>query len=194
MSIKVGNTEVILGTMFSGKTSLLLKKFKENSRVERFVNMAFKPRKDTRDGQTEIKSHDGFSIDASPVGSPLEILKEVDDMKSFVASFEHIIVYIDEVQFMDDVIISVIQNLNSQGIDVICCGLNMDRFGKPFGAMPNIMAIADERTQIKTKCRCGAEAYVSFGNYINKDSQVAIGADEYEPVCKKCFYVRRLED
>jgi thymidine kinase len=172
-----GWIEVICGSMFSGKTEELIRRLKRvkiaNLKVE-----IFKPKIDTRYDDTAIVSHDTNSIHSTPVESAEAILllaQEVD------------VVGIDEAQFFDEQIANVCEQLALKGIRVIVAGLDMDFKGKPFGQMPNLLAIADYITKLHAICmQCGGIANVSYRK-VASSSQVLLGEkDIYEPRCREC--------
>jgi thymidine kinase len=189
--VTIGKTKAIVGTMFAGKTTLLQNLYTSYDRVEKFYPVAFKPKRNTRDKKGKIVSHDNNYIHATEVELGWDIVYEYVQCKQLKDLGEDIkfIVFIDEAQFFEEELLMVIEYLNSKGADVICSGLNLDRFGKPFGIMPSIMAVADEVVYLKAICSCGNEAYVSYGKNVSSGEQVAVGGkEEYEPLCKTCFY------
>lgn len=175
----------IVGPMFSGKTTLLTKKIREAKRVPSFHVMVFKPIIDDRYSTEQIVTHDKETEDCIPVYFAKDILGEF-----YCAYMYHkgkkIIVFIDEAQFFDDEIVDVVQEIVELGAEVICAGLNMDRFGQPFGYMPHLMAISDEIILLKGKCKCGNDSYISYSSG-GGARQVMVGAEQYEPLCKKCW-------
>ena len=98
------------------------------------------------------------------------------------------VVGIDEVQFFDDSIVDVCQELANRGVRVICAGLDMDYLGKAFGPMPTLMAIAEYVTKVHAICvRCGNLAQHSH-RLAASDKLVMLGEkDTYEPICRHCF-------
>src|SRR6202042_1714328 len=100
------------------------------------------------------------------------------------------VVGIDEAQFFDEDIISVCEELALNGTRVIVAGLDMDYLGKPFGQMPNLLAIADYITKVHAICvKCGSIANFSYRKSTN-DEQVLLGTtDIYEPRCRICFHL-----
>lgn len=175
---KPGCIEVICGSMFSGKTEELIRRL----RRAKFANLKveiFKPKIDVRYSDEEVVSHDSNSIMSTPVDSSSNILLLTSDVD---------VVGIDEVQFFDEGIVDVVQSLASRGIRVICAGLDMDYLGKPFGPMPNLMAVAEDVTKVHAICvRCGDLAYVS-NRLSDSDKLVVLGEkDVYEPICRNCF-------
>ncbi len=175
---KVGWIEVICGSMFSGKTEELIRRLKRvkiaNLKVE-----IFKPAIDTRFDNVQVVSHDANAIHSTPIDSSQTILLLADDVD---------VVGIDEAQFFDAEIVNVCQQLAQRGIRVIVAGLDMDYKGKPFGPMPNLLAISDYITKLHAICvQCGNIAQISYRKTA-QDSQVLLGEkDTYEPRCRRCY-------
>jgi thymidine kinase len=175
---KAGWIEVVCGSMFSGKTEELIRRLKRakfaNLRVE-----IFKPKIDIRYSVEEVVSHDSNSIRSTPVESPSSILLYSGDVD---------VVGIDEAQFFDKSIVDVCQKLAASGIRVIVAGLDMDYLGKPFGPMPDLMAVAEYVTKVHAICvRCGNLAHHSH-RLTSSDKLVVLGEkDSYEPICRHCF-------
>ncbi len=175
---QMGWIELVCGCMFSGKTEELLRRIRRVEIARQRVKV-FKPKMDIRYAQDEVVSHNQISMQAIPVDNALKILELSTDCQ---------VVGIDEAQFFDENLPHVIQILANQNIRVIISGLDMDFEGKPFGVMPQLMAIADFVTKVKAICSCcGAPA--SFSYRLDKsDNQVLIGEkDKYEPRCRRCF-------
>ena len=174
----MGRIEVICGSMFSGKTEELIRRLKRL----KFANQnykVFKPEIDTRNKKNIIKSHGKIEIEAETVSSVKEILDLSNDVD---------VVGIDEAQFFSKDLVDVCNTLANGGIRVIVAGLDMDFSGKPFGPMPNLMAIADEVVKVHAVCsETGEPALYSYRKGKN-DSVVLLGEkDEYEPLSRKAF-------
>lgn len=175
--MNLGSIEVVCGPMFSGKTEELIRRVKR-AQIARQKVQIFKPSIDNRYHETEVVSHSALSIEATPVSTSVEILQKVFDSTRVVA--------IDEVQFFDDNIIRVVEKLAKRGVRVILAGLDQDYLGKPFGPMPDLLAIADNVMKIQAVCTvCGAGASKTFRKNPNLSSQVLVGeADLYEARCR----------
>jgi thymidine kinase len=175
---KRGWIEVICGSMFSGKTEELIRRLKRvkiaNLKVE-----IFKPAIDVRYHDTEVVSHDSNSIQSTPVENSQHILLMAEGVD---------VVGIDEAQFFDPEIATVCEQLAVKGIRVIVAGLDMDYKGKPFGQMPNLLAVADYITKLHAICvQCGNIAHVSH-RLSAAEGQVLLGEkDIYEPRCRVCY-------
>lgn len=172
-----GWIEVICGSMFSGKTEELIRRLKR-VKIANLKAEIFKPVIDTRYDELNIVSHDTNFIQSTPVDSSQNILLLAQDAD---------VVGIDEAQFFDAEIANVCEQLALRGIRVIVAGLDMDYTGKPFGQMPNLLAIADYITKLHAICvRCGNIANISYRKSTT-GAQVLIGEkDLYEPRCRHC--------
>ena len=173
-----GWIEVICGSMFSGKTEELIRRLKR-ARIANLKVEIFKPAVDTRYDVQNIVSHDEKFVQSTPVANSMNILllsEEVD------------VIGIDEAQFFDMGIVDVYEKIAMRGTRVIVAGLDMDFRGKPFGPMPNLLAVADYITKVHAICMiCGNIASHSYRK-INNDAQFLLGEkNEYEPRCRECF-------
>ena len=174
---KRGWVEVICGSMFSGKTEELIRRLKR-AKIANLKVEIFKPGIDIRYDETKVVSHDANAIQSTPIDNSQTILLLGQDVD---------VVGIDEAQFFDDQIAVVCETLALRGIRVIVAGLDMDYLGRPFGQMPNLLAIADYITKLHAICVvCGNIANVSYRKTA-QEGQVVIGEkDIYEPRCRIC--------
>jgi thymidine kinase len=178
---KRGWIEVICGSMFSGKTEELIRRLKR-VKIANLKAEIFKPAIDNRYDVIKIVSHDENKIHSIPVENSMQIIKLSKAVD---------VVGIDEAQFFDDKITDVCQSLALQGIRVIVAGLDMDFKGKPFGPVPDLLAIADYITKLHAICvRCGNIANISYRKSPH-EGQVLLGElDVYEPRCRNCYYLK----
>ena len=175
-----GWIEVICGSMFSGKTEELIRRLKR-VKIANLKAEIFKPSLDTRYDEIRIVSHDENKIQSTPVVNSQTILLMANNVD---------VVGIDEAQFFDDQITLVCEKLALRGIRVIVAGLDMDYLGRPFGQMPNLLAVADYITKLHAICvKCGNIASISYRKS-PEDAQVLLGEkDIYEPRCRSCAFV-----
>ncbi len=175
---KRGWIEVVTGSMFSGKTEELIRRLKR-ARIANLKVEIFKPAVDVRYDELNIVSHDDSFVGSTPVTNSMNILLMCEDVD---------VVGIDEGQFFDMQLIEVCEKLAQRGTRVIVAGLDMDYRGKPFGPMPNLLAIADYITKVHAICvQCGNIATHSYRK-VKNDAQVLLGEkNEYEPRCRTCF-------
>ena len=183
LSVVHGNApgwiEVIAGSMFSGKSEELIRRLRR-ARIARLRVQVFKPRIDTRYSHDHIVSHSEMRHESGVVSSAAEILAEVRP--------ETEVVGIDEGQFFDAELVAVANQLARRGVRVIVAGLDQDYTGKPFGPMPELLAVAEYITKTHAICvRCGQPANYSQ-RIVPVEGQVVVGAsDAYEARCRRCF-------
>jgi len=173
-----GWIEVIVGSMFSGKTEELIRRL-TRARIAKQRVEIFKPEIDKRYDDVNVVSHNENSIRSVPIQNASQILLYIDGMD---------VVGIDEAQFLDDDLAKVCNYIANQGIRVIVAGLDMDFQGKPFGPIPAIMATAEYVTKVHAICmRCGDLAHYSHRTN-DSEKLVLLGEmDNYEPLCRKCY-------
>tara|TARA_B100001059_G_scaffold102029_1_gene101772 strand:- start:396 stop:1022 length:627 start_codon:yes stop_codon:yes gene_type:complete len=174
-----GWIEVICGSMFSGKTEELIRRLKRAQFARQKIEI-FKPVIDLRYDDELVTSHDQNQIPSTPVPAAANIPILADGCD---------VVGIDEVQFFDNEIIHVCNNLANCGMRVIVAGLDMDYQGNPFGPMPGLMATAEYVTKLHAICsRTGNLANYSYRTS-NKDDLVILGEKEnYEPLSRAAFF------
>ncbi len=182
---KNGWIEVICGGMFSGKTEELIRRLKR-AEIARMNVEIFKPKIDNRYDPENIVSHDENTIRSTSVNSSSQILIYSNDID---------VIGIDEAQFFDSELVNVCNQLASNGIRVIVAGLDMDYTGKPFGPIPELLAIAEYVTKVHAICiECGELA--SYSYRIDDDPQlIKLGEkDIYQPLCRKHFLEKQKDN
>ena len=175
---RAGWIEVIAGCMFSGKTEELIRRLNRAIIAKQRVEI-FKPVIDKRYHHQQIVSHNENTIRSTPVNFASDILLLAGDCE---------VVGIDEAQFFDESIVEVCNTLANSGKRIIVAGLDMDFEGKPFGPMPNLLAVAEFVTKVHAICaQTGELASFSFRLSDNED-QVMLGEKkEYEARSRQAF-------
>ncbi len=178
-----GWIEVICGSMFSGKTEELIRRLKRAKIAGQRVEV-FKPKLDTRYDTREVVSHDSNSLLSTPLSAARKILELASSVN---------VVGIDEAQFFSEELVDVCQELALRGTRVIAAGLDMDYKGKPFGPMPDLLAVAEYITKVHAICsHCGNLATHSYRIVYNED-QIMLGEkDTYEARCRTCFQMGNI--
>ena len=174
----IGWIEVICGSMFSGKTEELLRRVKRAKIAKQKIKI-FKPKKDVRYDKKKVISHDQNSIKSKPVSNPGKIIKLSE-------KFE--VIGIDEAQFFDDSIVEVCNELANLGKRVIVSGLDMDYKGKPFGPMPNLLAIAEYVTKVHAVCSKSGKMASYTHRIVDSDDLILLGdTKKYQALSRKEF-------
>jgi thymidine kinase len=174
----MGWIEVIAGCMFSGKTEELIRRLNRALIAKQKVEI-FKPTVDNRYHHEHIVSHNATSIRSTPVNFANDIILLAGDCE---------VVGIDEAQFFDEAIVDVCNKLANSGKRVIVAGLDMDFEGKPFGQMPNLLAIAEFVTKVHAICAQTGELASFSYRLSDVDKQVMLGeSGQYEARSRKSF-------
>ena len=172
-----GWIEVVCGSMFSGKTEELIRRLKR-ARIANLKVEIYKPTIDTRYDSNKVVSHDANTIESTPVDHSSKIIALAQNAE---------VVGIDEAQFFDEGILDVCEQLVMQGKRVIVAGLDMDYLGKPFGPMPQLLAMADFITKLHAICvQCGHLANISYRTSEEAGTVVLGEKNNYEPRCRIC--------
>jgi thymidine kinase len=175
---RAGWIEVVCGCMFSGKTEELIRRLNRALIAKQRVEI-FKPAIDKRYHDVKIISHAEREIRSTPVSFANDILLLAGDCD---------VVGIDEAQFFDDAIVDVCNYLADSGKRVIVAGLDMDFEGKPFGPMPNLLAVAEFVTKVHAICSVTGEMASYSYRLAESSSQVLIGEkDKYEARSRRAF-------
>jgi len=174
-----GWIEVIVGSMFSGKSEELIRRVRR-AQIARQKVQVFKPRIDDRYSKEEIASHSGMTHISKPVMTAADLMKELHNDTQVVA--------IDEGQFFDMGLVEVVNDLARKGRRVIIAGLDQDYTGKPFEPMPQLLSVSEFITKTHAICvKCGATANYSQRT-VESEARVEVGAsDKYEARCRTCF-------
>ena len=93
-----------------------------------------------------------------------------------------------EVQFFDEAIVAVCNELANKGVRVIVAGLDMDFKGLPFGPMPQMMAIAEYVSKVHAICVSIGKLAQFSHRTVAQTEQVLVGAvEKYKPLCRTCY-------
>ena len=174
-----GWIEVIVGSMFSGKSEELIRRLRRAQIARQHVQI-FKPALDNRYADDHIVSHSEMRIASAAVASSRAMLALVRP--------ETEVVGVDEGQFFDLELPMICNTLADQGKRVIVAGLDQDYLGKPFEPMPQLLAIAEFITKTHAVCMvCGNPANHTQ-RLVTSGDRVLLGAQGlYEARCRRCF-------
>lgn len=171
--------------MFSGKTEELIRRVKRAQIAKQRVQI-FKPSMDVRYDENDVVSHSSQSIKSEPVEKAVDILLNIKDSTRIIA--------IDEIQFFDEAIVTVVNKLAVRGFRVICAGLDLDYRARPFGPMPMLLAIADNVQKIHAICTvCGANASRTQRIVENSDDILLGETDAYQARCRAHYQAEEEE-
>lgn len=185
-----GWIEVICGGMFAGKTEELIRRINRIHYAKKEV-LVFKPKIDNRYDESSVVSHSQKKIKSIVINNALEILEITKKALPYAIA-------VDEVQFFDDSLIDVAEELANNGVRVILAGLDLDFRGEPFGIMPRLLARAEYITKLEAICQvCGHPATrtqrIIDGKPADYDDPIILvsASEKYEARCRHCHQVPR---
>ena len=177
-----GWIEVIVGSMYSGKTEELIRRLRRAQIARQKVEI-FKPAIDDRYGRDQIVSHSELRIPSRAVRTAQEVLRYAHEAQ---------VIGIDEGQFLGPDLVKVCERLARRGKRVIVAGLDQDYRGRPFEPMPQLLAIAEYITKTLAICViCGNPANRSYRTKHRTGRVLVGGTDLYEARCRRCFELGR---
>src|SRR2546428_159215 len=146
-----GWIEVVVGSMFSGKSEELIRRLRR-AQIARQKVQIFKPALDNRYAESDIVSHSEMRIPSENVSSPGEPLERVQPDTEVVG--------IDEGQFFALDLPTVCNTLADRGKRVIVAGLDQDYLGKPVEPMAPLLPISAYISKKLGHCMvCGYPAH-----------------------------------
>ncbi len=176
-----GNLETIVGAMFAGKTSELLKRILWAKHQNKKI-IVIKPSIDNRYSNEKIITHNDLSHECYSMSNWETTLKKFVFEKSKVD-----MVFLDEIQFMDtNETLKNVEDLLNKGIDVVCAGLDQDSRGKPWETSSMLLGLSDKIIKIYGFCNvCGIEATKTYRKTEGGERTQVGAANIYEPRCLK---------
>ncbi|QEN03481.1 hypothetical protein EW093_01755 [Thiospirochaeta perfilievii] len=168
-----GMIELIIGPMFSGKSSELLRRL-TRYKIAGKQTLLLRPQRDTR----------GFFTHDKKENSVKEFfLENISDFKDL---YNYDVIGIDEGQFFSD--LKIIDKWADMGITVIVSALNGTSEKKTFSSVQDLIPISDQIDKLSAVCtNCGDDAQFSFYKVGNKENDIVVGEDEYTALCRKCW-------
>lgn len=192
--------EVITGPMFSGKSEELIRRLKRATYAEQNV-LVIKPKIDTRvdkkiasrrkKDKKDTKFEESESFPAHEVSSAHEFIELVSKHNPDVLA-------VDEVQFFPEWLLHIINELldkyENSNFSIIVSGLDLDAWKKPFGIMPDIIAMADPSCVLRLAAICfkckKRPANLTYKHGGSSERQIEVGdSEKYEARCWRCHKI-----
>lgn len=180
------NLELIIGPMFSGKSTEIIKRVRLLKIINKKI-LIIKPKIDNRYIEGKITSHNFETVDCKIIN----YLNELDDLE--ISNIDTII--IDEGQFFNDLLETVNRWLNNFSINIIVAGLDGDFQQKPIGQILNLIPLSNKCIKLNSVCNIckdGTEAPFTLRHIRSEETILIGGAETYIPVCRKHLYVKPL--
>ena len=183
MFVEGGKIKLIIGPMFSGKSTMLtdtVRKFVYKGMKTVLVNFAADKRYDK---EGKIVTHEQVKYNA---------LSCYQLQDNFTELMKYDVIGIDEGQFFPD-LVEVSETLCKNGKIVVVSALSGNFKLEPFENVSKLISKADKIKLLKAYCYfCHKRAGFSLRT-VRNDKEILIGAsDMYRPVCKACYYKNNL--
>lgn len=173
-----GYLDLILGPMFSGKTSKLIDIYYIHRLSSRLlvINHASDTRYTT---DAKMMNHDNVSI-------PCVLVSKLSDLQVNMDHFDRIL--INEGQLFPDLYEFVMEQIYKNNKYVYIAALDGDYKRNPFGQVHQLISHADSILKFQGTCAMCKKKPSIFTLRITEDKeQILIGSDQYKPVCRKCY-------
>jgi len=180
---KTGYLEIILGPMWSGKTSALLKIYRQYSFCKSRV-CVINYKADDRYSETMLSTHDKEMIPCVMGFSMEEIMKT---HRSEIENSD--VILVNEGQFFSDIVTFTVNMVEEEGKKVYICGLDGDFQRNKIGNLLDLIPMCDKMSKLHSlcsMCKNGTLAPFTFRSTCETE-QVLIGNDIYMPLCRSCY-------
>ncbi|KAE8686664.1 Thymidine kinase [Hibiscus syriacus] len=178
-----GEVHVIVGPMFAGKTTALLRRIQAESSNGRTVAV-IKSIKDTRYGLDSIVTHDGMKLPCWPLTNLSSFRQKIG-----TDAYDQLdVIGIDEAQFFEDLYDFCCEAADRDGKTVIVAGLDGDYLRRSFGSVLDIIPLANSVMKLTARCElCGKRAFFTLRKTDETQTELIGGADVYMPVCRQHY-------
>ena len=183
MSQKGGNINIIIGCMFSGKSTETIRLIRRYKTMGNKNILVINHALDTRYGESVISSHDKVQLKCLS-------LKNLSDIKDDAEYKNSDVIFIEEGQFFKDLLLFVIDQVEIKGKNVIAVGLDGDSDRENFGEIHKLIPLCDDIVKLKAYCsRCKDGTLGIFSKRISDSKEkVLVGSEgDYIAVCRKCY-------
>lgn len=178
MSDKSARLELIIGPMFSGKSTELIRKIRQLKVIGKSV-LVVKPVIDSRYISNKLTSHSFETADCIVIDK----LGEVSNDE--IIKYDTVI--IDEGQFFPDLKEYVLKWISENSLNIIVGGLDGDFKRNPIGQILDLIPYSDKCIKLNalcTICKDGTEAPFTFRKVESEDTVLVGGSEYYIPVCR----------
>lgn len=181
-----GYLKLVMGCMFSGKTTYIIRECKKWQSINKnvlMINYAMDKRYSDKD---KVVSHDRLSVDCVMVD------KFTDKLNLMIENYD--VILINEGQFFSDLRKNVKYWCDELKKIVVVSGLDGDYIRGKFGEITDLIPDCDDLIKLKAYCsicKDGTDAIFTWKVIDNpanpKKVLIDIGTDKYVPLCRKHY-------
>jgi thymidine kinase len=176
-----GYLELILGPMFSGKTTQIIQHYKSYTYIGKKI-VVINYADDKRYHDSLLSTHDQIMI-------PCVLVKKLSDILEDENIKTADVILINEGQFFEDIFEVTLDFVETQNKKVYICGLDGDFQRNKFGKLLDLIPYCDKITKLNalcSSCKNGTSGLFSH-RITNETSQIVIGSNNYRPLCRECY-------
>ena len=180
MTDRHGFLELILGPMYSGKTTLLVDLYHEHQEEDKKV-LVINYSADRRYHDSMLSTHDKVMVPCKFVTKLSELYNEQNLLN------DADVILINEGQFFADIYEFALNMVESHGKTLHICGLDGDFQRNKFGKLLDLIPYADDVVKLKSRCHVCSKSAAFSHRLSGEVEQVVIGSDNYIPLCRGCY-------
>jgi thymidine kinase len=200
---KSGYLEIILGSMYSGKSTKLIEIYNQC----KFCNIsvvAINHNIDNRYDDQLLSTHDKIKIPCIKTSKLMDIWADHISLEENVDKTTRVkdkfkvansqVILINEGQFFPD-LLEFVDKLLKNEKQVYVCGLDGDFERKKFGKILDLIPLCDKvekLTSLCSLCKNGTKGIFSM-RLTNEKEQTVVGSENYIPVCRECYNSKNIE-
>ena len=185
MNPSSGTLELIVGNMFSGKSTELIRRINREKSINKRILIINYYQDSRYSSETVISTHDNNQMKCVK----LKRISELSEIPETIEAYDSI--FIDEGQFFEDLYSEVIKLVDFHKKHVVISGLDGDSNRNTFGDIIKLIPICDSINKLTAYCnKCNNGTAAPFTKKINGDLSEVIdigGIDKYIPVCRYHF-------
>lgn len=178
--------ELIIGPMYSGKTSYLINKYKQFTFCNNNI-LVLNHQIDTRYSNSQLSNHDLNMIPCQMIDK-LSIIFEKNEINDLYEKAE--VILINEGQFFKELEFSILKMLDDNK-KIYIAGLDSDFQKKKFGNIIDLIPHCDKITKLTSLCSiCKNGTKAIFSHRISSEKvQTLVGSTNYIPLCRNCYKI-----
>jgi len=179
----VGTIDIIMGCMFSGKSTELIR-LANRYRVLDMNILIINHILDNRYSESAVATHSNIKMDCLKIDSLSKIKADFKERYN-----ESQVIIIEEAQFFEGLYDFVLESCEKDMKHIIIVGLDGDSNRNMFGDIIKLIPVCDSVKKLYglcVKCKDGTRACFTKRLVENKE-QVFIGSSEFDAVCRKHY-------
>ena len=181
--------EIILGPMYSGKTSRLVEIYKQCKFCDIpvvVINHSIDTRYDSGEIEYMLSTHDKVKIPCIKTNNLLDLYADNSSLNDAISLSD--VILINEGQFFSD-LVAFVECMLTENKKIYVCGLDGDFKRNKFGQILDLISLSDKVTKLTSLCSlCKNGIPGIFSKRLTQEKeQTVVGSDIYIPVCRNCY-------